>query len=172
MVKSNGCRAVADRAQDRDFPARLEFRLERQRPEPVAVSGHARRLTAVTAEDQSAQFTRQLAAGVMGLAPAEIELRPCVSGHIGATVVEAVPFRVLTEIKVDAIDRHVVEPDFAGAVPGLQHGQEAEVSDGESFSEPVFRHNHTTRRGGVEREGQQTLATRAGWIINQFPAMY
>src|SRR5881628_2645723 len=119
MVKANGCRAVADRAQDRDFPARLELRLERQRPEPVSVTGHASRFTAVAAEDQSAQFTRHFAAGVMGLAPAEIELRPRVSGHIGAAIVEAIPFRVLAEMKCDAVDRYVVYPDFAGAVPGL-----------------------------------------------------
>src|SRR2546428_10357933 len=138
MVKANGRRAVADRTQDRDFPTRLELRLERQRPEPVAVRGHASRLTAVAAKDQSAQFTRQFASGVVGLAPAEIELRPRVRGHIGATVVAAVPFRVLTEIKGDAVDRHVVEPDFAGAISGLQYGHEAEAGDGESFSAPVF----------------------------------
>src|SRR5206468_2422102 len=112
------------------------------------------------------------AAGVVGLAPAEIELRPCVSGDIGATVVEAVPFRVRTEIEGDTVDRHVAEPDFASPVPCLQHGQETEVGDGESIGEAVFRHNLTTRRCVVEREAQQTLAARAAWIIDQLPAMH
>src|SRR5262245_45890981 len=71
-----------------------------------------------------------------------------------------------------AVDRHVVEPDFAGAVPGFQHRQEAEVSDGESFGASMFGHDLTSRRCIVEREGQQTLATRAVWIINQFPPMH
>src|SRR6266545_2342051 len=172
MVKTNRRRAVTDRAQDRDFPARLEFRLERQRPNPISVGGHAGRFTAVAAENQSTQFARLLPAGVVSLAPAEIELRPRVRAHIAATVVEGIPFRVVTEIEADAVDRHVVEPDFAGAIPGLQYGQEAEMGDGESFTEPVFRHNLTTRGFVVQVEGQQTLAARAIWIIDHLPTMH
>src|SRR6266540_3035666 len=169
MVKTNRRRAVTDRAQDGDFPARLEPRLERQRSEPISVRGHAARFTAVAAKDQSTQFARLLPVGVASLAPAKIEPRPRVRAHVAATVVEGIPFRVVTEIEGDPVDRHVVEPDLAGVIPCLEDGQETEVSDGESLAAAMCRLDLTPRGCAVQVEDQQALASRPVWIIDHLP---
>src|ERR1041385_1201700 len=61
VVKANRRRAVADRAQDGDFSARLELGLERRGPGRVSERGHAGRPAAVAAKTQPPQFPRHFA---------------------------------------------------------------------------------------------------------------
>ena len=104
----------------------------------------------------------------MSWTPAKIKFGPGVCGDIRGAVVQGVPLRVGREIERDAVDPYVVKPDVTGAIPGLQYGQEAEVSNVDSIL-AVIRQNFAARRCAVQAESKQTPAASTLRIVDQLP---
>src|SRR5687768_9914606 len=129
MVKADRCSAVANRPENRYFAASFDGSVQVERFEAIAITGHPMRLAAIAAKDESAKLTLLPATGVMRGTPSEIKHRPGISGNISPAVAERIPSGVFVERKRHAVDRQIIHPARARAIPGFHHGQEPEMGD-------------------------------------------
>jgi hypothetical protein len=83
-------------------------------------------------------------------------------------MVEAIPLGIFIEIEGDAVDRHLVHPDFAGVIPSLEHRQEAKVGKGGPIT-AMLCENIAAGGGAVQVKDCLALASIAMGIVNQFP---
>src|SRR6185503_3073099 len=107
IVETNRRRAVADAAQHGNLASSLQGSFQAEPLDAVAIRGHPAGFPAIPSENQTAQFPRLFAAGVMSRAPAEIKLGPRVGRGVSASIVECIPIRILPKIKRDSIDLHI-----------------------------------------------------------------
>lgn len=101
-------------------------------------------------------------------APAEVETRPGIICFISTAVVAFIPLGIFIEIEVSSIDCHLVSPEFAGAVPGFEDRQQAEVSKGGAVR-AVFLEDGARRGLAVEGESQQATVLGALGIVCKLP---
>src|SRR5437016_6278443 len=169
MVKTNGRCAVSNPSSHGHLPPRIQLCVQGEQRELVAIGGHALPVSAVTAENQPAQFAGGLSPGIASRAPAEVEARPGIFCFVGPPIIELIPSRVPTEIEPLSIDRQRTNPHLAGVVPRLEYRQEPKMRECRAIP-AMFPGNAAPGTLVRQFEGGQPASCFASfWVVHQFP---